>query len=184
MFHHLTDAARTIVVLAHDEAALAHAPALGPEHLLVALLREGQSQAATKLTRLGGKLRWVRGEAGRIAEAPPPLEVFPFPDATYWTGHLPAPAVPLGRRAEWVLLYAARVADALGAFFVAPGHLLLALVADPHDRPARVLAKLGVSADNVRDAAFASLGVCLSAAERERVLAYATPPGFDRPDGK
>jgi ATP-dependent Clp protease ATP-binding subunit ClpC len=53
MFEHFTDGARRILVLAQVEARNLHDNSIGPEHLLLGMLREGEGIAAKALSDAG-----------------------------------------------------------------------------------------------------------------------------------
>ena len=53
MFEHFTDGARRILVLAQVEARNLHDSSIGPEHLLLGMLREGEGIAAKALSDAG-----------------------------------------------------------------------------------------------------------------------------------
>ena len=53
MFEHFTDGARRILVLAQVEARCLHDSSIGPEHLLLGMLREGEGIAAKALSDAG-----------------------------------------------------------------------------------------------------------------------------------
>jgi ATP-dependent Clp protease ATP-binding subunit ClpC len=53
MFEHFTDGARRILVLAQEEARNLHDSSIGPEHLLLGMLREGKGIAARALSDAG-----------------------------------------------------------------------------------------------------------------------------------
>ena len=53
MFEHFTDGARRILVLAQVETRSLHDSSIGPEHLLLAMLREGEGIAAKALSDAG-----------------------------------------------------------------------------------------------------------------------------------
>jgi ATP-dependent Clp protease ATP-binding subunit ClpC len=53
MFEHFTDGARRILVLAEVEARNLHDSTIGPEHLLLGMLREGEGIAAKALSDAG-----------------------------------------------------------------------------------------------------------------------------------
>ena len=60
MFERFTDRARNVVVLAHEEARLLHHNYIGTEHILLGLIREGDSVAAQVLVKLGADLDRAR----------------------------------------------------------------------------------------------------------------------------
>jgi ATP-dependent Clp protease ATP-binding subunit ClpA len=60
MFERFTDRARRVVVLAQEEARMLHHDYVGTEHMLLALIREGQGVAAQVLVGLGASLPRTR----------------------------------------------------------------------------------------------------------------------------
>jgi len=77
-FAHLTDRARQVLVLAHQESHLLGHNFIGTEHLLLGLLREGEGVGAKSLESLGISFDAVRtkveetvGSAGRAIGSPP-----------------------------------------------------------------------------------------------------------------
>src|SRR5262245_10133428 len=83
MFERFDDSARRVIVLAQDEARKLDHHFIGTEHLLLALIREGQGVAATALTSLGAGydavLARVNASLGR-GTAPTPSHL-PFTEA-------------------------------------------------------------------------------------------------------
>jgi ATP-dependent Clp protease ATP-binding subunit ClpC len=53
VFEHFTDSARRILVLAQGEAQTLHDSSIGPEHLLLGMLQEGEGIAAKALSDAG-----------------------------------------------------------------------------------------------------------------------------------
>ena len=73
MFEHFTDGARRILVLAHGEAQRMHAGSIGPEHLLLGMLRETDGIAAKALLAAGAdydRARALMEEHGRHQNEP------------------------------------------------------------------------------------------------------------------
>ncbi|HXN61733.1 MAG TPA: Clp protease N-terminal domain-containing protein [Acidimicrobiales bacterium] len=60
MFEHFTDGARRILVLAQEEARNLHDSSIGPEHLLLGMLREGEGIAARALWDAGADYHGTR----------------------------------------------------------------------------------------------------------------------------
>jgi ATP-dependent Clp protease ATP-binding subunit ClpA len=110
MFDRFTDRARRVVVLAQEEARQFNHNYIGTEHLLLALIREGEAGAAKALAEVG-----VSAEA--VAAKMEPGKQTP-------TGHIPF--TPTAKRA---LELALREALQLGHNCIGTEHLLLALVA-------------------------------------------------------
>ena len=65
MFERFTDRARRVVVLAQEEARHLDHNYIGTEHILLGLVREGESGAAQVLTGRGADLEAVRQEVAR-----------------------------------------------------------------------------------------------------------------------
>ena len=137
LFERFTERARQVVVLAQEEARTLKHDHVGPEHLLLGLLREQQGLAARVLGSLGITLEQVRGEVVRIVGVgnDPELAQIPFtPDA------------------KRVLELSLRESLPLGHNYIGTEHLLLALVSLPDGPSARIFADLGVEPDAIRSA--------------------------------
>jgi ATP-dependent Clp protease ATP-binding subunit ClpC len=80
MFERFTDRARSVVVLAQEEARLLNHNYIGTEHILLGLLREGEGVAASSLTSLDISLEAVRAEVE---------EIIGTGDAGAPSGHIP-----------------------------------------------------------------------------------------------
>jgi ATP-dependent Clp protease ATP-binding subunit ClpC len=66
MFGRFTERAQKVLFLARDEARRLGHPAVGTEHLLLGLLREGEGIAARSLKALGVDVDKVRQEASPV----------------------------------------------------------------------------------------------------------------------
>lgn len=128
-----TNRARAAVVLASDEASHLGYRWVGPEHILIGLLREGGGIASRTLESLGVSLDALRAlvveRVARGAQAGP--------------GEMTPPLTPQAMRLLGETATAA--AGALGHNYVGTEHLLLALCAQPDDAVGRVLVALGVT---------------------------------------
>jgi Clp amino terminal domain, pathogenicity island component len=135
MFQRFTDRARTVVVLAQDEARRLDHNYIGTEHLLLGLIREGEGVAAKALEALGISLDSVRQQVEQIIgqgqQAP--------------SGH-----IPFTPRAKKVLELSLRESQQLGHNYIGTEHILLGVI-HPGDGVARqVLVKLGADPNRVR----------------------------------
>jgi hypothetical protein len=163
-FTRFTDRARRVVVLAQDEArGLGHG-SVGPEHLLLGLLVEGEGVAARELESLGISLEEARERVeeivGRGQGAP--------------AGH-----IPFTPRAKKVLEGSLREALQLGHTHIGTEHLLLSLLAEGDDIPAQVLAGRGASSDLVRERVVALLtGRYEQADPKTRLVRLPVPGGL------
>ena len=135
MFERFTDRARSVVVLAQEEARMLGHNYIGTEHLLLGLVHEGQGVAARALASLGISLEAVRQQVeeiiGRGQQAPP--------------GH-----IAFTPRAKKVLELALREAQQLGHNYIGTEHILLGLIREGEGVAAQVLVKLGADLERVR----------------------------------
>ena len=60
VFEHFTDSARRVLVLSQEEARHLHDDSIGPEHLLLGMVREGEGVAAKALSDTGADYYRVR----------------------------------------------------------------------------------------------------------------------------
>jgi hypothetical protein len=131
----LTDRARSVLVLAQEEARLLNHSFIGTEHILLGLIHEGKGLAAKALESFGISLEAVRSELGRSMG---PL------------GSAPTGSLPFTPRAKEVLELSKRDARQLGHDYVGTGHLLLGLVREGEGVAAMLLIKLGADLGRVR----------------------------------
>jgi ATP-dependent Clp protease ATP-binding subunit ClpA len=135
MFERFTDRARRVVVLAQEEARMLEHDYIGTEHLLLALIHEGEGVAATALRALDVDLDTLRREV----------------EALVGRGQQPASGhIPFTPRAKKVLELALRESVQLGHDFIGTEHLLLGLVREGEGPAAQVLAQRGIELDAVR----------------------------------
>jgi ATP-dependent Clp protease ATP-binding subunit ClpC len=134
MFERFTERARRVLVLAQDEARGLSHPVLGTEHILLGLLHEGESVAATALAELGVVLAEVRARA---------VELRPSETAS-------PTSVPFTPGARNVLELSLREALRLGHNYVGPEHLLLGMARADDGSALSLLASLGLDASTVR----------------------------------
>ena len=138
MFEKFTDKARKVMSIAQEEARSLNQMYVGTEHLLLALIKEGDGIAAQALAKLDvtyeETLATVRGLT--------PDETEPTPG-----GH-----IPFTPRAKRVLEGAYRETMAHGQTYIATEHLLLGIVAEGNGRAMDALRQMGVSGDAVRNA--------------------------------
>jgi ATP-dependent Clp protease ATP-binding subunit ClpC len=136
MFERFTDRARRVVVLAQDEARTLNHSYIGPEHILLGLVQEGQGVAAKALESLGISLETVRQQveevAGQGKHAPP--------------GH-----IPFTPRAKKVLELSLRESVEFGHHYIGTEHILLGLIRQGEGAAAQVLTGLGIGLDRTRD---------------------------------
>jgi len=135
MFERFTDRARRVVVLAQEEARMLDHNYVGPEHVLLGLIHEGQGVAARALTELGLGLDEVRRQVeeliGRGEHAP--------------SGH-----IPFTPRAKRVLELSLREALQLGHNYIGTEHILLGILREGENVAAQVLVRMGTDLNRVR----------------------------------
>ena len=138
MFEKFTDKARRVMNLAQDEARNLGRMFVGTEHLLLALIKEGEGVAAQALAKLDvtydETIETVRSLAKDDGEPTP-------------GGH-----IPFTPRAKRVLENSYREMLDRGQSYIATEHLLLGIVSEGNGRAMETLGRMGVSGDAVRDA--------------------------------
>jgi ATP-dependent Clp protease ATP-binding subunit ClpC len=168
MFERFTDRARRVVVLAQEEARMLEHNYIGTEHLLLALIHEGEGVAAKALRALDVDLDTLRREVealvGRGQQQPAP-------------GH-----IPFTPRAKKVLELSLRESVQLGHDYIGTEHLLLGLVREGDGPAAQVLAQRGIELNTVRQEVIRLLhGYQARGGRRGRRVAWARP---GRPGGE
>ena len=138
MFEKFTDKARKVMSLAQEEARGLGQMYVGTEHLLLALIKEGEGVAAQALA----KLDVTYDEALSTVRDLTPSETEPVPG-----GH-----IPFTPRAKRVLEGAYRETMTHGQMYISTEHLLLGIVSEGNGRAMDALRQMGVSADAVRNA--------------------------------
>lgn len=135
MIERFSDQSRRAVVLAQEEARGFNHHRIGTEHLLLGILREGESSAAQVLRSLDVTLDATRNEVqaicGRGRKKP--------------SSHL-----PFTPRAKGSLEISLRESLQLGDNYIVPGHLLLGLIGQDENVAIQVLGNLGVSPSDLR----------------------------------
>jgi pyruvate, water dikinase len=130
-----TDCAKRVVVLAQEEARMLNHECIGTEHLLLGLIREGESVAAKVLESLGIALEGVRQRVEEIIGQ---------------GQHVPSGLVPFTPRAKKTLELSLREAMRLGHDCIGTEHILLGLFREGEGVAAQVLVTLGADLNRVR----------------------------------
>jgi ATP-dependent Clp protease ATP-binding subunit ClpC len=133
-FKKFTERARKVFSLAQEEAHVLHHEYIGPEHLLLGLIREGDGVAAKVLENLGVHLNKVRSAVEFIIGRGDGIVLGD---------------IRLTPRAKKVIELAVDEARRLNHQYVGTGHLLLGLVRE-EEGIAAVVASLGVTLEQVR----------------------------------
>ncbi|HZW82139.1 MAG TPA: ATP-dependent Clp protease ATP-binding subunit [Candidatus Deferrimicrobium sp.] len=134
MLGRFTEKAQKVLMLAKEEAKNMRHPAVGTEHLLLGLIREGEGIAAKALQGLGIDSAKVRAQVDNIVGK-----------GTSGTSG----EVSFTPRAKKVLELANDEGRRQGVNYVGTEHILLGLISEGEGVAARVLANLNVSADKV-----------------------------------
>jgi ATP-dependent Clp protease ATP-binding subunit ClpC len=130
----LTQRARRVLSLAHQEAERLRHNYIGTEHLLLGLIREEGGVAARVLRELGLEAQRIEQFVERLA---PP-------------GKKSSSNIDLSPGTQQVLQYAFDEAQKLGSSYVSTEHLLLGLVRYNEGIALNVLRKLGVTPEQIR----------------------------------
>lgn len=127
MFERFTDRARRVTVLSQDQARALNHNWIGTEHLLLAMIAEGESPVSKALIRIASYEQFRDAVVGRRpvgTETP--------------TGH-----IPFTPRAKKVLELAMRESLQMGTTYIGVEHLLLGLLREGDGIACRALADLG-----------------------------------------
>jgi ATP-dependent Clp protease ATP-binding subunit ClpC len=134
VFERFTDRARSVLVLAQDEARQLHHGYIGTEHILLGLVRQGDGVGAEVLTSFDITLESVRNEVrAMLGEVHDP------------TAHAQNASPPFTPRAKKVLELSLREALKLGHSYIGTEHILLGIIREGESVATQVLARLGVS---------------------------------------
>lgn len=146
MFRKFTQRARNTVIHAQEEAKDMGHLAIGTEHILLGLLREGEGVGARSLINLGIDLANVREEVKR------------FLGQEEISREGPAGDLPITPRVKKVFNRAFDEARLQGVNYVGTEHLLLALLREEEGLASQVLLAMGVKLDSLREQVMLLLG--------------------------
>jgi ATP-dependent Clp protease ATP-binding subunit ClpC len=137
VFERFTDQARRVVVMAQEESRLLNHDYIGTEHVLLGLVHEEDSVAASALGRCGVTLDSARAAVvGLIGRG----------------GSAPQVHTPFTSRAKKVLELSLREASQHGDHHIGPEHILLGLIREGEGVAIQVLDRLGVDPIETRHA--------------------------------
>ena len=135
MFERFTGLSRQVVVLAQEEARILEHEYIGPEHILLGVLREEEGLGARLLESLDITVERVRGQVVRLVGS----------------GHQTAPGqIPFTHEAKKVLEHALPEAKALGHSYIGTEHILLGLVRENESVATQIVRDLGVDSETIR----------------------------------
>jgi len=151
----LSPRTKKVIELAIDESRRMGQPQLGPEHILLGLVREGEGIASGVIESLGVTLSAVRTRLLELlAESggPPPANYSASPTQQI---HMSGPFNRFSDRAKRVLALAQDEAIRMGHTYIGPEHLLLGLgrladlrEADPSMK--QIFDRLGLTLEQIR----------------------------------
>jgi ATP-dependent Clp protease ATP-binding subunit ClpC len=143
VFERFSAPARTVVVLAQDEARLLKHNYIGTEHILLGLLRQEGSIAAGALDSLGVRIEEVRDQVARIIGQ---------------GDEVAGGKVPFTPRSKKALELGLREAIVLGHKHIGPEHILLGLARVNDGVACRILLDQGVDSEKLRQEVLRELG--------------------------
>ncbi len=143
MFERFTERARRVIILAQEEAKRLNHSAVGTEHILLGIIREGEGVASKVLESLNVNPERVRAE---IESAIGRGERTPYEEVAFTP------------RAKKVLELALDEARRLGHNYIGTEHLLLGLIREGEGVAARVLEAMGADLERVRSQVVYLLG--------------------------
>jgi len=144
MFERFTERAQKVLYFAQEEARNLKHPAIGTEHILLGLLREGEGVGAKALMALGIDLNKVKETINKLVNV----------------GQEAVTHGELGftPRAKKVIGLAQDEAVKWGVNYVGTEHILLGLIREGEGVAAQVLLNLGANPDKIRRQVLAFLG--------------------------
>lgn len=144
MFDRFTERARKVIILAKEEAKRFNHDYIGTEHILLGLIKEGESVAAAVLQNLGLSLDTIRLEVEKLVQ---------FGPSTIVSGD-----IPFTPKAKKVIELAMDEARRLGHNYIGTEHLLLGLIKEGEGVASHVLMNLGLNLNKVRSEVIKLLG--------------------------
>ncbi len=158
MFEKFTDRGRKIIILAREEAERHQNDYLGTEHLVLALLREGDGMALAVLKKMGLSPEHIRLEIERN---------LPGGGNTMTFGE-----IPFTPRVKKVIEHSAEEAKLLGHNYIGSEHLLLGLLREEEGIGGKILRNMG---GNLLTARQLTMNLIRKATPREKEKKSATP---------
>ena len=163
MLERFTDRARRVLVLAQEEARLLDHNFIGPEHLLIGLIHEGDGLAARALGSLGISLEGMRTEVEKAIDRQGDASTnrrsrLPSRSARREMPGRGVPAPPLTPQLKKVLELSSKEALQLGHNYIGTEHLLLGIVAAGDSVATDALESRGANSRRVREEVISLLG--------------------------
>ncbi|MEW6481596.1 MAG: ATP-dependent Clp protease ATP-binding subunit [bacterium] len=136
MFERFTERARKILALAQDEAKRLNHDYLGPEHILLGLIKEGEGVATEVLRNFDIDLEGLKIEIEK--EIPPGGSLAILGN------------VPFTPHSKKVLELAVEEGRNMGHNYIGTEHLLFGLIKEEESIASKILARLGVTLDRAK----------------------------------
>ena len=136
MFERFTKRVKIILDIARKEALKFGHNKVEPEHILLAMLQEGEGVGVAILNYLGVETERLKYELEKTIKRGVP----------FYTGEL-----PLSTSSKRVLEYSVREAQYFGHSYIGSEHLLLGIILETDSLPAQILRKFGVTIERARN---------------------------------
>ncbi|MCD6408345.1 ATP-dependent Clp protease ATP-binding subunit, partial [bacterium] len=136
MFERFTKRVKTVLDLARREAVKFGYNKIEPEHLLIAMIEEGQGMGIAMLHYLGIDTHKLKYELEKMMKIGVPL----------YSGE-----IPLSNQTKRILELSVKEAQFMGHNYIGTEHLLLGLIAETETLPSKILRKAGVTLNKARD---------------------------------
>ena len=159
-FNRFTQRAHKVLQLAQEEAIRLKHPAIGTEHILLGLIREGEGIAAKAIEQFNVDFNQIESSVEEL---------------TGVGQQDVGPIVHYTPRAKKVLELSADESRRLGHSYVGTEHILLALIREGEGVAARVLDNVGISLNKARQQVLQLLGSSEVSSSADSSKAQATP---------
>ena len=137
MFEKYTEKARRVIFFARYEASQLGSSSIETEHLLLGLLREGDSITGKLLDQSKIKLEAMRKEIEEVTTLKDKVST--------------SIEIPLSEESKRVLAYASEEAESLLHKYIGTEHILLGLLRERKSLAARILAEKGIRLNSIRE---------------------------------
>jgi ATP-dependent Clp protease ATP-binding subunit ClpA len=135
--YNFTDRVRKVLQIAREEAARLQHEYVGTEHILLAILREGEGVAAATLINLGVKFDEVTSYVNNSVKK--------------GTHRSNSPDLPYTSRAKKILEFSMSEARELNHHYVGTEHLLLGVLREEKGIGAQALSEVGIDVETARN---------------------------------
>jgi len=136
MFERFTKRVKIILDIARKEALKFGHNKVEPEHILLAMLQEGEGVGIAILNYLGVETERLKYELEKTIKRGVP----------FYSGEL-----PLSASSKRVLEYSVREAQYFGHSYIGSEHLLIGIILEADSLPAQILRKFGVTVEKARN---------------------------------